>query len=104
MAFSLYGIAWITGLYSLRLLGFDILDVNSNQHPIKFFYHRKVPTDTLPLNCLSFMQWFDDSDDDVKDGCYRALELLQQAYGNKVLLFLLMFSHLLYHSVSEIYI
>ncbi|BFI25310.1 amidase [Marchantia polymorpha subsp. ruderalis] len=36
------------------------------------------------LKIAKYTEWFDDSDDDVKDGCYRALELLQQAYGNKI--------------------
>lgn len=36
------------------------------------------------LKFAKYSEWFDDSDDEVKDACYHALELLQKAYGNKI--------------------
>ncbi|KAL2651032.1 hypothetical protein R1flu_019160 [Riccia fluitans] len=37
------------------------------------------------LKIANYSEWFDDSDENVKHGCQRALDLLQQAYGNKII-------------------
>ncbi|KAL3700726.1 hypothetical protein R1sor_018748 [Riccia sorocarpa] len=37
------------------------------------------------LKIARYSEWFNDSDESVKDGCHRALELLEQAYGNKII-------------------